>query len=686
MLWWTDCVRLDVPVMGHNTLDGIKAETHMSFRSRLLLFFMIIVIVPMVAVALVLFSITADSETGKADAQIAQGLRAAFAIYDSDRSEARPQLARVARDTPLAQALARRDRAALAGRIRTLKRSVPGVLRISVYDSDRRLLAEGGRPDAVAAAVAAPATAKGRIGYVAVSVTTGRAYAAEVRRVTGLQASVAAGSRVAGSTIPRAAANELRSGNVKVGGSEYRGRVASLDDPFGPPVRVAVYEDRGKLSSSISHRRLVIGAILGAFLLLALLSSVVVVRALQRQVETFLEAARRLARGDFSRPVPVEGSDEFAQLGKEFNAMSGQLAVKIEEVQRKRGELEETIRRVGEAFAAGLDRQEMVNIAVRTAVEACQADVGRALPLDIRRMKTARVGEETAELEAALETAERRAFEIHLEDSSDWLEMLEAPVEGEGDLEHTPARERRPVRVAQGGYFAMAVPLMARPALGRGVEQVGVVSIARSGRDFDEGEYDLFAYLAGQAAVSIENVDLHETVRRQALTDELTGLYNLRHFHDTLDAELERQRRFGTEVGLVMLDIDDFKKINDTYGHQQGDLVLIEVARALRNLSRDIDEPARYGGEEMAVILPQTDVAGAELLAERMRTAVEDLRIDRLDGEGELTVTASFGVASMPYNAHDKAALIAEADAALYRAKRAGKNRVARAEPVPAES
>jgi diguanylate cyclase (GGDEF)-like protein len=328
----------------------------------------------------------------------------------------------------------------------------------------------------------------------------------------------------------------------------------------------------------------------------------------------------------------------------------------------------------------------MVNIAVRTAVEACQADAGRALPLDIRRMKTARVGEVTPELEAALETAERRAFEIHLDDSDAWLAMLDPATEVEDSAEPTVGRERRPVRVSQDGYYAMAVPLMARLAVGRAVEQVGVVSIARAGRDFDEGEYDLFAYLAGQAAVSIENVDLHETVRRQALTDELTGLYNLRHFHDTLDAELERQRRFGTEVGLVMLDIDDFKQINDTYGHQQGDLVLIEVARALRNLSRDIDEPARYGGEEMAVILPQTDVAGAELLAERMRAAVEALRIDRLDGDGELQVTASFGVASLPHNAHDKAGLIAEADAALYRAKRAGKNRVARAEPVIAES
>ena len=656
----------------------------MSFRSRLLLFFMIIVIVPMVAVALVLFSITADSETGKADAQIAQGLRSAFAIYDSDRDEAHAQVARVARDPALARALARGGRAAIAKRIRRLAGSVPGVLRIAVYDSDRRLLASAGRADAVAASVVAPSTARRRIGYVAVSVTAGRAYAAEVRRVTGLEASVAVGGRLAGSTLPATGSDSLRSGDVELGGNEYRGRVAAVDRALGPPVRVAVYESRAGLSSAIAHRRLLIAGILGAFLLLALLSSVVVVRALQRQVETFLDAARRLARGDFSRPVPVEGNDEFAQLGREFNAMSGQLAVKIEEVQRKRGELEETIRRVGEAFAAGLDRQEMVNIAVRTAVEACQAEVGRALPLDIRRMKTSRVGEETPELEAALETAERRAFEIHLEDSQSWLEMLEATTDGEP--EHSPPRERRPVRVAQGGYFAMAVPLMARPALGRGVEQVGVVSIARSGRDFDEGEHDLFAYLAGQAAVSIENVDLHETVRRQALTDELTGLYNLRHFHDTLDAELERQRRFGTDVGLVMLDIDDFKRVNDTYGHQQGDLVLIEVARALRNLSRDIDEPARYGGEEMAVILPQTDVGGAALLAERMRSAVEELRIDRLDGAGQLNVTASFGVASLPLNAHDKAGLIAEADAALYRAKRGGKNRVAQAEPVIAES
>jgi diguanylate cyclase (GGDEF)-like protein len=133
-----------------------------------------------------------------------------------------------------------------------------------------------------------------------------------------------------------------------------------------------------------------------------------------------------------------------------------------------------------------------------------------------------------------------------------------------------------------------------------------------------------------------------------------------------------------------MLDIDDFKRVNDTYGHQQGDLVLVEVARCLRSLSRDIDEPARYGGEELAVILPQTDLVGAELLAERMRATIADLAIKRLDGQGVLQVTASFGVASFPESADGRESLIAAADAALYRAKRGGKNRVERAEQVQA--
>jgi diguanylate cyclase (GGDEF)-like protein len=652
----------------------------MSFRSRLLLFFMIIVIVPMIAVALVLFSITADSETGKTDAAIAQGLRTAFAMYDDDRTQARDELATVARDATLAHALMRHDLAAVQARLSVLARRVPSARRIAVYDNGGRLVAATGAPGTIAPAVAAPSAGTRRIGLIAVSVTTAADYARAVKRFTGLETRVVAGGRLLASTLPERGAVPLQSGNAKIAGHDYRGRFGRLSDFVGPRAEVGVFQQRDALANSIADRRLLIGAILAAFLLLAMLSSVVVVRALQRQVGKFLEAARRLARGDFSRQVPVEGGDEFAALGREFNAMSEQLASKIDEVQRKRGELEDTIRRVGEAFAAGLDRQEMVNIAVRTAVEACQAQAGRALPIDLRRMKAAHVGDETGLLEQALIEAERSAFAIHEGHGDEWLALLDSSGDADEPI------ERHPVRAQVGNVYAMAVPLLARLGRGRSLEQVGVVSIARAGQDFDDAEYDLFAYLTGQAAVSIENVDLHEMVRIQAVTDELTGLSNLRHFHETLDGEIERSRRFRQPVGLMLLDIDNFKSVNDTYGHQQGDLVLIEVGRVLRGLSRDIDEPARYGGEEMAVILPQTDVAGAELLAERMRAAVAGIEIDRLDGGGRLKVTASFGVASLPSNARDKDSLIAEADAALYRAKRSGKNRVGRAEPVTAES
>jgi diguanylate cyclase (GGDEF)-like protein len=526
--------------------------------------------------------------------------------------------------------------------------------------------------------MATPSVSSGeRLGFVGVSVTTAGDFAREVKRMTALEIRVVANGRLLASTLEESGDAEAESGETEIAGRDYRGRFAAAPDPAGPTVQIGLFVDESELRSGVGEQRLLIGAILVAFLILALLSSVVVVRALQTQIEQFLHAARRLARGDFSSPVPVEGADEFAELGREFNAMSAQLAGKIEEVERKRSELEGTIRRVGDAFATGLDREAMVKLVVRTAVEACEAETGRALPIDARRMHSARVGEGSAELDAALEAAERQAFAVGDGIGSDWI----ASLEGAEDV-HT----HRPVRAELNGVHALAAQLVARLGRGGALEQVGVVSIARRGNGFDDTEVELFSYLTGQAAVSIENVDLHEIVQMQAVTDELTGLFNLRHFHETLDGEIERSRRFGTDVGLAMLDIDDFKRINDTFGHQQGDVVLLEVARVLRSLSRDIDEPARYGGEEMAVVLPQTDLNGAELLAERMRTAIEALRINRLDGDGVLSVTASFGVASLPTCASDKDGLIAEADAALYRAKRAGKNRVERGEPVTADS
>ena len=651
----------------------------MSFRARLFLFFVIIVVVPMIAVALVLFSLTKDSETGKADAQIAQGLRVAFAEYSDSRADARVVLARVVRDDGLTDALAAGDARRVRGRARALA-ARHGAASVAAYGPNGRLIAAAGPGDAVAAATARTSTDDGRaLGTISVSTTTAPTFARRVARLSALEVRVIRDESLLASTVAERGRVEPESGQVDIAGDSYRGRFAQIDEAVGPPVEIGVFVPSESIDAAVRDSRVLIAAILAAFLLLALLSSVVVVRALQRQIDQFLRAARRLAAGDFSRPVPVEGGDEFAALGTEFNRMSEQLASKIDEVSRKRTELEDTIRRVGEAFASGLDREGIVNLAVRTAVDACEADGGRAVPIDKRRLRAVHVGDNAPDLAVALEAAERAAFDVRADAGQDLLGYLEST----GEESPPPAR---PVAADSDGVYALAVPLIARVGRRRSIEHVGVITIARRGVPFDDSQVELFAYLAGQAAVSIENADLHETVQRQAVTDELTGLSNLRHFHDALASEIERSRRFGSAVGLVMMDIDDFKAVNDTYGHQQGDIVLSKVARVLRELSRDIDEPARYGGEEMSVILPETDLAGAELAAERMRHAIEELQIERIDGDAPLRVTASFGVASLPECAKDKESLIAEADAALYRAKRAGKNAVRRGDPVTAES
>jgi diguanylate cyclase (GGDEF)-like protein len=210
----------------------------------------------------------------------------------------------------------------------------------------------------------------------------------------------------------------------------------------------------------------------------------------------------------------------------------------------------------------------------------------------------------------------------------------------------------------------------------------GVVCVSRRGPDFSTQEQELFGHLCRQAVVAIENVELHDLLRRQATEDELTGLANHRRFKEIVADEAVRAGRTGQPLSLLLLDIDDFKAVNDTFGHQQGDAVLREVGRAVRELCRRTDEPARYGGEELAVVLPDTAGEGAYILAEELRSAVA--RLDVLpDGAGR-PVTVSIGVATLTGTAQTPLELIGAADAALYDAKRTGKNRSVRAAmPAP---
>jgi diguanylate cyclase (GGDEF)-like protein len=651
-----------------------------SFRARLRLFFVLLVIVPMIALAVVLFTLTSRSETGKADAGISAGARTAFGVYEEEASRAEPALREVASDRRLRAALA--SGSGVEARLEELLGGSRGIVLIELYsEDDAGLIARAGSPAGVAPRGAQIAAGGETLGTLAVSVTGAQDLARRVKALTGLEVAVYRARRLLAATMNGLTDRDRLGGlgephDVEVGdGDEYRARVDSIREPAGPPVELALLESTAGLSETVSENRFVIGGLLLAFLLLAALAAAGVSRALTGQIGTFLAAARRLGRGEFDQPVPVSGRDEFAQLGREFNGMSSQLEAKIDEVETKRQELEETIRRVGDALATGLDRDGVVALAVRQAVDACGAEAGRALPLERGAFHERRSGRDDALLHEAITAAERRAFEPKPEVGPELL----LPV----DPEAPPPRPRRATAAQAGDAHALAVPMRALVSSAE-PEYLGVLSIARRGQEFSREEEELLVYLAGQAIVSIENASLHATVERQAVTDELTGLANARAFRSILEREIERSRRFQSPLGLVMVDLDDFKQVNDRHGHQQGDEVLAAVAAVLRDFSRDIDAPARYGGEELAVVLPQTDAEGAAQLAERMREAVESLRVPRVGGRGSLRVTASFGVAAVPESASDREELVAAADAALYRAKRGGKNRVERAERVVA--
>lgn len=192
-----------------------------------------------------------------------------------------------------------------------------------------------------------------------------------------------------------------------------------------------------------------------------------------------------------------------------------------------------------------------------------------------------------------------------------------------------------------------------------------------TGQDFEKSDHEFLVDLAKFAAIAVENSRLY----LMATLDRMTRLYIHHYFQERLLEEIKRSDRMNIPLSLIMADIDHFKDFNDTYGHQQGDIVLKEVAQIFKGLVRSVDIPARYGGEEFAVILPDTSMEDAIEIATRLRKSVEKYEFSGQDKS--LSVTISLGVAQYHADSDKESKnLIKRADAALYRAKKTGRNRV----------
>ncbi len=199
-------------------------------------------------------------------------------------------------------------------------------------------------------------------------------------------------------------------------------------------------------------------------------------------------------------------------------------------------------------------------------------------------------------------------------------------------------------------------------------------------RDFTQPDIDFMVAVAHQASLAIANAQLFEALQKLATTDELTGIHNRRHLFELGNQEFARARRYSSTLSAIMLDIDHFKQINDTFGHATGDQVLRALAQGCIMKIRDIDIAGRYGGEEFTVLLPTTSRSEAWDVAERLRACVEKYPIQT--ERGEISITISLGVAELNAEIPDLAALLDRADTALYDAKQNGRNQARMYDPA----
>lgn len=200
---------------------------------------------------------------------------------------------------------------------------------------------------------------------------------------------------------------------------------------------------------------------------------------------------------------------------------------------------------------------------------------------------------------------------------------------------------------------------------------VGVLNIdIEDGRTLQAYDLDLLRSLASQVAMTIAHASHVAKVELQAITDGLTGLYNYRYFRTLLDQEFKRSLRYKRPLALVMIDIDYFKHYNDNNGHQQGDQALFTVAKLIKQCCRDVDFAIRYGGEEFAVLLPETDIQDAYIMGERLKNIIAEHHFPNGQSQPNGKLTISIGVSGYPYDAQNIFELIDHADTAMYQAKR----------------
>ncbi len=625
----------------------------MSFKYRLRIFFFLLTVLPLLVAGWAIQEFFRENQAGRVDAELASVLTSARTVFGQRRDMALQAVQELASDQDVQSAMRDADRRRLRSDLEPYR---DDPFSVAILDRDGNVL-EGSLPEGPAFLTQTDVNLAGgaTLGSVAAGVELSPESAVELdQQVPGtLRVAYRVDDEVIGpdgrEPLSLAADALPPAFDARVGDTRYRAAEFELQGITPPASLLALYPEE-RIDAQIGSVRTKVALGVGAMLLVILVGAEIVVRSITGQLGAFAQRAREVGEGRFAGEIPVHGDDEIAQFAQAFNRMSVELEHRIDELESERRRVREALARFGRALEATHDVSALLGIVVESGMGAVGARGGRLLIVD----------EQTGRLIEHLRIGTARGA-----DSS----VLPAQaVYGEG-VEGQALQTMRPALGPEPSTL-LAVPLQSSQTV------IGLLTLIDPERGtFDHSDGDTLLALASQGAVAIDNARMHRLITKQAATDGLTGLANHREFQDQLRREMERAQRFALPVALVLLDLDDFKAVNDRYGHLAGDTVLRGVAATLRLLIREIDGAARYGGEEFAIILPGTTAEGAARLAERIRLAIGERPVVA-DGRN-VGVTASFGVAAIPEDGTTQVELIAAADAALYRAKHGGKNRVA---------
>jgi diguanylate cyclase (GGDEF)-like protein len=522
------------------------------------------------------------------------------------------------------------------------------------------------------------------LGYAYAAETLDTGFMRALAAGTGVDVTIVGNDRM--SSIAPAVAKQTSEAAKKLAANrvgEFDGRyVRRVDPAVGEPLTFAVSVPKTNGRALFT----VVAAVVLFAALAAISGAWALARTATRPLHELTEAASRVAHGQLDTRVPVRHDDEVGQVGAAFNRITREMQSYATALTASRDQLRGSLAVLGDTLASTHDLPRILQVILASARSAVGARTGVILLAD--------PGDDQLRLECST------GFDPY---AAALLEPLVVPFGAGlvGDVAKT-ARPRRgrvtggddgTTYAGDGGPAVvageptcetfLAVPLCVPPtgADPSGIRGVLALYDRLGGGDFDDTDLNTVRTFGGHAAVAVDNVRLHDEAMRLSHTDPLTGLYNYRHLKELLRREVHRAARFGHSLAVVVMDLDRFKEVNDTYGHAAGDAVLVEFARRIGVEIRGVDLAFRYGGEEFVLLLPETDALGGITLAQRLGASVREVPMSVPCGHASGTsdvvsipVTVSIGVAVYPEHGTSGGRVLETADDALYAAKAAGRD------------